>query len=48
MLIYLMIKGNAVIASYLQMLQKITIIKYVDIYTYTYTHTYGEKECSIM
>lgn len=46
MLKYLRIKRNALFASYLQMFQKVTIIKYVNIYTYT--HTYGEKECSIM
>lgn len=38
MLKYLRIKGNALFASYLQMFQKVTIIKYVNIYTYTHTH----------
>ena len=52
MLKYLRIKENDVFATYFQMVQKITIIKYVNIYIYVWvyiyiyihTHIYIERE----
>ena len=40
MLKYLRIKENDVFATYFQMVQKITIIKYVNIYIYVWVYIY--------